>query len=133
MRAMSAFCQVPQPWKVERPEGRGRTVSIRTERRIAHATMKRPLLNINIKPIFLNGLSIELQSIGSGIEMRYRSVVTFITRLTMRRSGELAGWQTSRRVWVVSEVKPVMAFLERRPTSGVWVNLPIFMKGVAFK
>lgn len=72
------------------------TVSISIERIIAHAMTKRPLLKIIIKPIFFNGLSIDPQSIGSGIEMRYRSVVTFITRLMMITNCETAGWQKSR-------------------------------------
>lgn len=97
---------------MERQKGRGQTVSIKMERSSAHATMKRPLLKINIKPTFLTGLSIELHSIGSGIEIRYRSVVTFNTKLTMRRSGETAGWQTSGRIWIVSKVHASMALVE---------------------
>lgn len=71
---------------------------MRTERISAYATTKRPALKMSIKPSFLNGFIIELQSIGSGIEMRYKSVVAFTTRLTLRRSCEMAGWQRSRQI-----------------------------------
>jgi hypothetical protein len=52
------------------------TVTIRTHRKVAQAMTRNPPPNRIIKPTFLTGLRLDIQSMGSGIERRYKSVMT---------------------------------------------------------
>lgn len=64
---------------------------MRAQRRIAHATTNRPPLKRMIKPIFFTGFKLDCQSMGTGMEIRYRSVMTFMERYTQMTSFDTAG------------------------------------------
>jgi hypothetical protein len=51
-------------------------VTMRTHRKVAQAMTRNPPPNRIIKPTFLAGLRLDIQSMGSGIDSRYRSVMT---------------------------------------------------------
>ena len=56
------------------------TVTMRTQRSVAQATTKMPPPKRNMNPIFVHFFSWEPQSMGRGIDMRYKSVETFMAR-----------------------------------------------------
>jgi len=58
------------------------TVTMTTQRTTAHMMTSRPPLKTIIKPTFFRGFSVELHSMGSGMDRRYRSVRTLQPRLT---------------------------------------------------
>lgn len=56
------------------------TVAISTERSMAQIITNIPPLNRIINPTFLAGLRVDCQSMGMGIEIRYKSVETLHER-----------------------------------------------------
>jgi hypothetical protein len=52
------------------------TVTMSTHRRVAQAITRIPPPNRIIKPTFFTGLRLDFQSMGSGIDRRYMSVMT---------------------------------------------------------
>jgi hypothetical protein len=67
------------------------TVMMRTHRRVAQAMTRTPPPNKTIKPAFLRGLRVAAQSIGSGIDNKYKSVITLNARYTQTTCAETAG------------------------------------------
>lgn len=62
---------------------------------MAQMTTKSPLLKSTIRPAFLAGFRVECQSIGTGIDIRYKSVATLHDRKVQMTWFETAGWHTS--------------------------------------
>lgn len=62
---------------------------------MAQAITMMPPLKSTIKPIFFRGLIVAPQSIGSGIESRYRSVATLQDKNSQIIRLDIAGWQSS--------------------------------------
>lgn len=67
------------------------TVSIKTHRRMPAAVTKTPPEKSVINPIFLGMGSRADQSIGTGIDSRYKSVAAFSTTVTKMSILEIAG------------------------------------------
>lgn len=56
------------------------TDTISTQRKVAQATTNKPLLKRMIKPSFFIGRKVDCQSIGMGMEIKYKSVATLKER-----------------------------------------------------
>lgn len=69
------------------------TVTIKTHRRIPAAVTKMPPEKRKISPSFLGIGSRADQSIGTGIDSRYKSVAALSTTVTKMSMFEIAGWQ----------------------------------------
>lgn len=82
-----------------------------------------------IRPAFLNGGSLDCQSMGRGIVMRYMSVTTFRTTVTKMSILEMAGWQKSRGgqhqlkgFWCTAQL-----------TARVGIDLPVLLQRITSK
>jgi hypothetical protein len=71
------------------------TVTIRTQRRVAQMITKIPPLNRKINPAFFAGFRLECQSMGTGIDIKYKSVATLQDRKVQMTWLDTAGWHTS--------------------------------------
>ena len=78
-------CWAPLTWSVR----------MRTQRKIPAVVTKIPPEKRRMSPAFFAGLRDALHSIGIGMLMRYRSVMTFKTTVTKISILEMAGWQWS--------------------------------------
>jgi hypothetical protein len=64
---------------------------MRTHLKVAQAMTRNPPPNRIIRPTFLAGLRLDIQSMGSGIDSRYRSVMTLNAKYTQTTCPETAG------------------------------------------
>lgn len=78
-----------------------------------------------IKPAFLNGGSLDCQSMGRGIVMRYISVMTFSATVTKMSILEMAGWQKSGEG---QHQVPGCGLSRAQLTARVGIDLPVLLE-----